>query len=410
VFKQAMSATWIAAMTVICIGAGVILLFVYRDVEYSYQLWWQFELDADAPRGLRAILGLAIASSLIAIYSLLRSMAPATASVARGSLDQAIAITKRQNMADANLVRLGDKKLLFSDYGDAFIMYGTYRRTWIALFDPVGEQKSFQELVWRFVEAAREAGCRPVFYQISPGLLSYCADAGLRAFKLGELATVNLRGFDLKGRKGANLRQTASRAARDGLTFSVIAAEDVHTIIGELKVISDAWLADHNTREKGFSLGVFDKDYICAQPVAVLRMDGAPVAFATIMVTETRMEATVDLMRFMPSAPKGSMDFLFVNILQYLRHAGYASFNLGMAPLSGMSRRSAAPFWDKVGGAMFEHGARFYNFKGLRAFKSKFHPDWEPRYLAVAGSISPLIALIDLTLLISGGMKGVVGK
>jgi phosphatidylglycerol lysyltransferase len=249
-----------------------------------------------------------------------------------------------------------------------------------------------------------------VFYQISPALLSYCADAGLRAFKLGELATVDLTDFDLNGRKGANLRQTASRAEREGLAFSMIAAEDVPNVIDELKAVSDAWLAYHHTREKGFSLGTFDPNYICAQPVAVLRMEGAIVAFATLMVTDKRMEGTVDLMRLTPSAPKGAMDFLFVKILQYLRDAGYSQFNLGMAPLSGMSRRSVAPFWDKVGGAMFEHSARFYNFKGLRAFKSKFHPDWEPRYLAVAGNISPLIALIDTTLLISGGMKGVVGK
>ncbi|MGO8536056.1 hypothetical protein ACC756_38140, partial [Rhizobium ruizarguesonis] len=53
-------------------GAVVILLFVYRDVEYSKQLWWQFELTAEAPRGLRAVLGITIISSAIAVFSLLR--------------------------------------------------------------------------------------------------------------------------------------------------------------------------------------------------------------------------------------------------------------------------------------------------------------------------------------------------
>jgi len=37
-----------------------LLLFAYQDVAYSHQLWWQFELDANAPRGLRAALGSAL--------------------------------------------------------------------------------------------------------------------------------------------------------------------------------------------------------------------------------------------------------------------------------------------------------------------------------------------------------------
>ena len=66
--------------------------------------------------------------------------------------------------------------------------------------------------------------------------------------------------------------------------------------------------------------------------------------------------------------------------------------------------------WFVIGGALFEHGERFYNFKGLRAFKEKFRPDWEPRYLAVAGTATPMVALMDATLLIGGGLKGVIGR
>ena len=95
---------------------------------------------------------------------------------------------------------------------------------------------------------------------------------------------------------------------------------------------------------------------------------------------------------------------------QYLREAGYESFNLGMAPMSGMSKRDAAPVWDRIGSTLFEHGERFYNFKGLRAFKAKFHPKWEPRYLAVQNGADAALALMDATVLISGGVRGVIGK
>ncbi|RVO92978.1 phosphatidylglycerol lysyltransferase domain-containing protein, partial [Sinorhizobium meliloti] len=121
-------------------------------------------------------------------------------------------------------------------------------------------------------------------------------------------------------------------------------------------------------------------------------------------------EGSVDLMRFSPDAPKGAMDFLFAQLMEYLKNEGYRRFNLGMAPLSGMSERRLAPVWDRAGRAFYEHGERFYNFKGLRAFKSKFHPQWQPRYLVASGGFNPILALMDATFLIGGGLKGVIRK
>ncbi len=408
--NQTLTASWLTAIAVVCVGAVVILLFVYRDVDYSNELWWQFEFADEAPRGLRAVLGITIISTAIAVFSLLRPATTRLEPATDEALERAVDIVEKQRYADANLVRMGDKSVMFSDKGDAFIMYGRQGRSWIALFDPVGDRSAMPELVWRFVETARAAGCRAVFYQISPALLSHCADAGLRAFKLGELAVSDLSTFEMKGGKWANLRQTASRAQRDGLSFEVIAAEDVPGVMDELAAVSDAWLADHNAKEKGFSLGAFTPDYIRAQPVGILKLEGKIVAFANILITGAKDEGTIDLMRFSPDAPKGSMDFLFVQIMEYLRAEGFSHFNLGMAPLSGMSKRETAPVWDRIGSTVFEHGERFYNFKGLRAFKSKFHPQWHPRYLAVSGGGNPMIALMDATLLIGGGLKGVVRK
>jgi phosphatidylglycerol lysyltransferase len=408
-FRQILTPAWIVAMLILVAAALTILFFVYREVDYSHELWWQFEFSAEAPRGLRAILGVAIVAAIIAIYSLLRPAATRTALSTSDDLGRAVSIVMSQDSADANLVRMGDKRLMFSDNGNAFIMYGIQGRSWIALFDPVGPKDEISELVWRFVEQARAQGGRAIFYQISPALLPYCADAGLRAFKLGELAIVDLTNFDLKGSRLAGLRQAVNKGLREGLEFEVIQQPDVMAAISDLRNVSDSWLDIHNTREKTFSLGSFRDDYVSAQPVAVLRQAGQIVAFATLSLTGTKYEGTVDLMRFAPDAPKGSMDFLFVRIMEYLRDAGYREFNLGMAPLAGMAQREAAPVWDRVGSVVFEHGERFYNFKGLKAFKSKFQPRWEPRYLAVA-SVGPAIAMMDATLLIGGGLRGVVGK
>src|SRR3546814_7776310 len=58
-FAQSFSIGWFIAVG--CLVAGVIwvLFFVYRDVPYGNELWWQFAFNAHAPRSLRAITGIA---------------------------------------------------------------------------------------------------------------------------------------------------------------------------------------------------------------------------------------------------------------------------------------------------------------------------------------------------------------
>ncbi len=257
---------------------------------------------------------------------------------------------------------------------------------------------------------AQAAGGRAVFYQVRPENLSLYADAGLRAFKLGEAAEVDLARFDLKGAsarrpqarqqprhpRGAHLRTVTAGPGGGG---DRRAAGGLHP-----------WLAEHKAREKRFSIGAFDRAYVSALPAAVVRREGRIIAFATVMTTELKQEATVDLMRFAPDAPASTMEFLFVNLLLSLKAEGYQRFDLGMAPLSGLNASPAAPFWHRLGCAVFEHGERFYNFHGLRAFKAKFQPNWQPRYLAITGGANAMVALADVAVLIGGGLKGVVGK
>jgi phosphatidylglycerol lysyltransferase len=408
--RQALTTSWLMAVGVLLLGAVVVFLFVYRDVEYSHDLWWQFAFDAEAPRSLRAMLGLTVLGMGLGLFSLMRPATVAATPATPEDLARAVAILGKHDIADANLVRTGDKSVMVSPDGEAFLMYARQGRSLIAFLDPVGPKASREELVWQFVETARGAGCRAVFYQASPALLPAIADAGMKAFKLGEMAIVNLEHFDLKGGKWAGLRQAAAKGERDGLSFEIIPAEGVHEVISDLRRISDAWLDHHRAKEKGFSLGAFTDAYMLAQPVAILRHENRIVAFANVLLTDTRQEASIDLMRFAPDAPRGAMDFLFVRLMTTLREQGYRHFNLGMAPLSGLSRREIAPIWDRIANTFYEHGERFYNFKGLRAFKAKFHPDWQPHYLAVAGGLNPVLALVDSTLLIGGGLKGVVKK
>jgi phosphatidylglycerol lysyltransferase len=104
------------------------------------------------------------------------------------------------------------------------------------------------------------------------------------------------------------------------------------------------------------------------------------------------------------------MDYLFVELMMWGRSRGYRWFSLGMAPLSGLEDHPLAPLWHRVGVFVFRHGEHFYNFEGLRRYKEKFDPVWEPRYLACTGGLAATRALLDIGRLIGGGVKGIVAK
>lgn len=326
---------------------------------------------------------------------------------AREDIDRAIAILDSQPNASAGLVRLGDKNVLFSDCGGAFIMFARQGRSLVALFDPVGPTELWPDLLAKFMTAARKQRCRPVFYQVSPEFLPHAFDSGLRPYKLGEQAVVDLTSFDLKGGAWLKLRRSINRAERDGLEFSMVPAERVPDIIDELLSVSRSWLASHNASEKGFSLGTFDPAYIKAGPVAVIRIEGRIVAFANILEAGQYGDAFIDLMRHVPDTHRGMMDLLFVRIMEHMKARGFRTLNLGMAPLAGLVDRRYAPLWNHLGRQVFQFGERFYNFRGVQAFKSKFDPVWQPRYLVVASRGMPLASLYDITMLIGGGLKGV---
>jgi phosphatidylglycerol lysyltransferase len=409
-FSYPLRGVWLISVVWMVAATLFLLFFVYQRVDYSSELWWQFEFDAHAPRSLRAMMGVVVAGIGIALWQLLRPWPGEPALPTAKELERIQSIVDQQPSAEANLALMADKQVLFSTQGNAFIMYGRQGRSWISLFDPVGRMSEWPELIWRFIELATDHGGRATFYQVRGESLPLYLDAGLRAFKLGEYAYVPLPDFSIKGSKRAHLRQAINRAERDRLEFSVIQPADVPALLPELQAVSDAWLDEHDTREKGFSLGTFDPAYISRQPFALIRQHGQLVAFANLLVTQLKQEASVDLIRHLPLAPAGAMDFLFTRLMLHFQAEGYQRFGLGMAPLSGMASHELAPRWHRFGRLLFDHGETFYNFRGLRGFKDKFDPVWEARYLVAGGGLTPLLTLADAAALISGGLRGMIAK
>ena len=128
------------------------------------------------------------------------------------------------------------------------------------------------------------------------------------------------------------------------------------------------------------------------------------IGFASLMpVYDQDQTISVDLMRFIPSSPSGTMDFIFLSLFEWAKEKGYTQFNLGMAPLSNVGLSKYSFFSEKVAAQIYLHGQVFYHFQGLRKFKEKYHVSWVPKYLAYRKKSSLPITMAQVTILIGKG-------
>jgi phosphatidylglycerol lysyltransferase len=401
---------WIAAIVLVIGGSVWLGIFSYKHVDYSSDLWWQFTIAGDAPRFLRASVLVIVIAVALTGFRLMRPASPDPEVADPSTLERAAPIVQSSPSSGAALALVGDKRLLFNQSGNAFVMYGVQGESWIAMGDPVGPEEEWPELLWNYRELVDRHGGRTVLYQVEGEKLPYYIDLGLSPLKLGEEGRVDLKGFSLEGSRRAELRQAKRRAEREGASFEVVAKEQIPSLLTDLERISNNWLGQKNTSEKGFSVGFFSAEYLSRLPCAIVRRQGVAVAFANIWPGGQREEFSIDLMRYDATAPKGVMDYLFVDLMLWGQTQGYRWFSLGMAPLSGLDRHPLAPVWHRVGSFVFRHGEHFYNFEGLRSYKQKFDPEWRPRYLISPGGFAVVRALLDSSILIAGGVREVVRK
>ncbi len=398
----------LAVVAVLCsVWLGV---FSYKHVEYSNDLWWKFAIDADAPRFLRGSAGAVSVILLFAIARLIRGSAlPEQAELAdsAGEVGRIVAASKKTS---SHLALLGDKQFVFNEARNSFIMFGIEGRSWVTMGDPVGPEEEWDDLLWRFRELCDEHDAWPVFYQIDQANLPLYLQFGMKFLKLGEEAKVDLVTFSLEGGPRKGLRYSHNKLSKEGYAFEIIPAQGVDAVMAMLKEISDGWLEDKHTKEKRFSLGCFRPEYIRRTPVAVVKANGRIIAFANVWVGAEKYELSVDLMRHLPSDEGGLMDYLFAELMLWGKKEGFKWFNLGMASLSGLQEGALSPLWERTGAFLFRHGEHFYNFQGLRQYKEKFAPAWEPKYLATRGGLMLPRILTNVASLISGGPKGIATK
>lgn len=312
------------------------------------------------------------------------------------------------NAPHAWLGLCGDKAALRATQTPGLLWFAPRDERWIALADPSGSRQGRALVLDEFLLRSRAAGATPVFYQADQQTTDELRQRGFRAWKLGEEARVPLTGFTLDGGARKAIRANVRKLEAQGLRFEIRAQPDALLLL-EAAELSRQWLRAKRSREKQFSLGRFSVDYLRHTPLALVWRGSELLAFANLLTTVDHSVLSVDLMRYGSNAPANTMDFLFARLMQWAAQQGYAEFSLGMTPLANIADDPRTPHWPRFARLLWRFGERYYNFQGVRRFKEKWQPTWQPRFLVCPRRRDCIPALVDCAVLIAGGKRALLG-
>lgn len=303
------------------------------------------------------------------------------------SPDETEEIMRRHGSGALLPYQLGADKSRLKTPEGSVVVWGRYGRFAVALGDPIGPAGSTPD-AWRaFVASRRASGEIPAVYQASNEGRADLRKIGLRPFRIGHEAIIDLATFDLSGSRRANLRHTITRARKGGTSFRFYSSgipdperSSLATSLGEIDAL---WSAAAGPR-LGFTIGHFDPAELGELAVAVASdADGRAVAFTTYRPTGTDGGWVLDLLRRRPDGAPGALEGSIAEAAFAFREAGAPTLSLGLAPLAGLTDASAVREERMLARAATLVGP-LYDVHGLAFFKRKFDPRWEPRYVAVA--------------------------
>ena len=291
-------------------------------------------------------------------------------------------ITRRYGRSSLDFFKYwSDKTFFFSESRQCFIAFRVGGGYAMALGDPVGPEEEIEPTIRNFEQYCAQNDWRIAFHQTLPDFLPVYQKLGFRKLKIGDDAIVNLSTFSLDGKEAKKLRHEVNQLEKQGFKFTRHDPPIPADVIEQLKQVSDGWLQIPGRRERIFTLGTFDRDYVRSTPVyAAADSTGKIWAFMNSIPSFCKGEATIDLMRHVPDAPPGMMDYLFIKLFFAKKAEGFERFSLGMAPMAGFQEHEEASAEERAVHYFMQQLGFLFSYQGLLHYKAKFATLWEPRY------------------------------
>jgi phosphatidylglycerol lysyltransferase len=265
---------------------------------------------------------------------------------------------------------------------DAAIAYAQRGGYWVAVGGPLCAPDQTVTIASAFREAAREVGCRAVFFGVTQPLVDRLAGTAFDALRIGLAPVWNPKHWDEVIRTAEKLRNRLSKARRSGITVRLLTTDDVNNtpLRTALIRIVDEWAEQKALPSMGFMVTVELFQHSDRRRYFIVECGGEVQGLAVCVPVYGRQGWLVEDMMIRPKAPAGCGEALVDAVMRQLSiEAGLdAGDQLGKhAYLMGLLR-----FCGKTMGWL-------YNFDGLYRFRNKMKPSaWEPVYLVSSGPVN----------------------
>lgn len=255
----------------------------------------------------------------------------------------------------------------------------------IALADPLGPADGHAASVHEFISAAEAHAVAPCFFSASARTRELLPD-GWHALTVADDTIVDLAGLTFQGKAWSRVRQSFSRAEREGMTFQLTTLGEVSWgVRQQLRAISESWVGDKGLPEMRFTLGTLKE---AEDPEVRLALaispdgdvDGLLSWLPVYGAGGTVSGWTLDLMRRRDGGFGAVMEFLIGSSAKAFSEEGASILSLSGAPLAHEAPAEEgviASILARLGGML----EPVYGFRSLHQFKKKFNPRYEPIYL-----------------------------
>lgn len=285
-----------------------------------------------------------------------------------------------------------DKAYYFSANRRAVVAYKVVSGVALVVGDAVGPAKHIQPLLEDFIEYCRLNDWGVAFIHTDGTNRRLYQKLGFELQKIGQEALVDLAHFNAYVATNKYFRHISNKFTKQNFVFKLLSPPHSSETVAELKRISDEWLERPGRSEYSFMMGYFDENYVQNCRLAVLTDENRRlVAFLNQVPTTLADEASYDFLRQRGDAPGNTTDFLMINLAQELEQEGIKRINMGLSPLTGLEpddfEGRERTTIDSLLHFAYGSADRFYSFRGLARFKSKYEPDWEDRYIVYRGGL-----------------------
>jgi phosphatidylglycerol lysyltransferase len=285
------------------------------------------------------------------------------------------------NSTSFQIVNPGIKRW-FAAEGDAVVGYVLAGGVRVVVGAPVCEGGRLEDIVSEFESDATQSGEKVCYFGAEERLESiYIARRDHSKFLIGAQPTWHPKDWAdiVAGHK--SFRAQLNRARNKGVTVTEWPPDKAREH-PKLQVCLTAWLESKGLPPLHFMVEPDTLSRLQFRRVFVAECSGEVAGFIVLSPVAKRNGWLFEQFPHVPGAPNGIVELMIDTAMRSLAHDDCEYATLGISPLSKRADIELFdnPLWLRVLLAWLrKHGARFYNFDGLDAFKAKLRPEkWEP--------------------------------